>query len=185
MERFFPHIHSTALLVIDVQERISAVMHPEELEAVTTNIIRLLKGMELMGGAHLFTEQYPKGLGPTIEALQPYKSQVDNLEKLYFSCCRDLPLVERLQEQGIASVVLAGMETHVCVLQTALDLIKEGFFVHVVRDAVISRQALNKETGLRFMENAGAVVTTTETLLFQLQERCGTEQFKQISRLVR
>ena len=183
--RFYPKNDETALVVIDVQERISAVMDQDDLEKITDNIIRLLKGMEILESPYFFTEQYTKGLGPTIEKLQPFKQNVEHLEKMYFSCCRDIDLVDKLKNKSIRYAVLCGMETHVCVLQTALDLLKEGFFVHVVSDAVISRFPSNRITGLELLRDAGAVITSTETILFQLQEKCGTDRFKAISKLVR
>jgi len=185
MDKFFPVKKQTALLVIDVQEKISAAMNPNILKNVVDNILRLLKGMEILGCFYFVTEQYSRGLDGTVEDLRSFKQKCEHLEKMTFSCCRDLPLAERLKENQVTHVILTGMETHVCVLQTALDLVREGFFVHCVRDGLISRVKSNWETGLQLMRDAGCVITSTETILFQLLEMSGTEEFKQISKLVK
>jgi nicotinamidase-related amidase len=141
--------------------------------------------MEILACPYFITEQYPRGLGETVAELGMYRQKAGAMEKMAFSCCRDAPLADELSRAGVHHVLLAGMETHVCVLQTALDLLADGFFVHVVRDAVLSRSRDNWQAGLELMRSAGAVVTTTETALFQLQETAGTDTFKKISKLVK
>jgi|GEM_PF-63722 len=185
MEKFILQRGRTALLVIDVQERLAAVLDQEWLRHVVANIQRLLQGMEVLGCPAILTEQYPHGLGATVPELQLFRQKMPVLEKRAFSCCRDVPLVADLQKRDIAHVLLAGMETHVCVLQTALDLLASGGRVHVLEDAVISRTRDNWRAGLALMRDAGAVISTTEIALFQLQETSATESFKRISKLVK
>ena len=133
----------------------------------------------------LITEQYPKGLGPTIPEIKDVIPSYAPIEKISFSCCGEPFFLEAVQVTGRQQVVLAGMETHVCVLQTCLDLLKEGFDVHVVSDAVCSRTEQNYRAGLEFMRDAGAVISCTETVLFQLLEKAGTEPFKIISKRIK
>ena len=107
------------------------------------------------------------------------------MEKVVFSCARVPEFLDKLQELERSSVLLLGIETHVCVLQTAIDLLNDGYRVYVPADAVVSRKKVDYERGLGMMERAGAVVGSTEAFLFQLVERAGTDEFKQISRLVK
>jgi nicotinamidase-related amidase len=185
MKKFFPQKGRTALVVIDIQERLAAAMDQEWLRAVVDNTQRLLQGMEILGCPSFMTEQYPRGLGETVAELGLYRQRIGVMEKMAFSCCRDTPLADELRHAGTDHVLLVGMETHVCVLQTALDLLAAGFWVHVVKDGVMSRRRENWQGGLELMREAGAVVTTTETVLFQLQETAAAETFRQISKLVK
>jgi nicotinamidase-related amidase len=175
-----------AVLLVDFQERLAETMDAGLRRAAAHNCQVLLTAARRLGIAVLATEQYPRGLGRTVPELAPLLGGIEVVEKLDFSCARAPGLSARLDALPPESaVVLAGMETHVCVYQSALDLLARGFAVHVPRDAVASRQRDNWEIGLRLMERAGAVVTSTETVLFQLLERAGTEEFRELSRLVR
>jgi nicotinamidase-related amidase len=185
MTRFRPERTNAALVVIDFQERLAAAMDPVRFEAVIANAERLLIGFDILDCPAHFTEQYPQGLGPTVDRLIPHAQEAAPAAKLSFSCCGDLPLAAWLRDRGRTHAVLCGMETHVCVLQTALDLLQAGFSVHVVRDATLSRRPESHEAGLALLAAAGAVVTTAEIVLFQLQARAGDATFKAISKLVR
>ncbi len=174
----------TALIVIDVQERLTPAMDPKVYERIRNNIIKLIKGFKIIGSPVLVTQQYTKGLGNTVSEITAEAGN-DFFEKVTFSCCGEKAFVEELKNKGIRNVVLAGMETHVCVLQTAVDLLEAGFGVHVVADSVCSRAKFNWEIGLRFMEKAGAVVTISEAVLFQLLGTAGTPEFKEVSKLIK
>lgn len=170
----------TGLLVIDVQTKLMDKM--PERDQVVANIARLVEGARILGIPMQATEQYPKGIGPTVPELAsrlPVRP-----EKLTFSCCGLPKVAEQFRARGVAKVLLSGIETHVCVQQTALDFIAQGFRVYVAADAVASRKDLDRELGLRRMERAGVVLTTTEAALFEWTERAGTPEFKQISKLV-
>jgi len=174
----------TALLVVDVQERLVPVIAGHR--RVVWNIRRLIDGAVLLGLPVLATEQYPKGLGPTVsevaEALGPMP------EKLTFSCygCEQFRRqLSQLEEQGRHKMLVCGMETHVCVQQTVHDLLSAAWRVYVAVDAVGSRFEVDYQTALRRMESAGATLTSTEAALFEWCETAADEQFKQISRLVR
>ena len=170
----------SSLLVIDVQTKLMDKM--AERDRIVANIARLVEGAKVLGIPVQATEQYPKGIGPTVPEL------ADRLplrpEKLTFSCCGLPEVAEQFRSHGVRSVLLAGIETHVCVQQTALDLLAQGFRVYLAADAVGSRKEIDRELGLRRMEQAGVVLTTTEAALFEWTEVAGTPEFKQISKLV-
>ncbi|TWT34270.1 hydrolase [Blastopirellula retiformator] len=171
----------TALLMIDLQQRLVPVI--EDSETIVENVERLFLTAQMFDMPILGTEQYPKGLGPTVE---PLKSMLPPLpEKLTFSACGVEGLLKELPKRAIHKLLLVGVETHVCVQQTALDLIAAGFDVYIAVDAVGSRFALEKEVALRRMENAGAVLTTTEAAMFEWCQAAGGEHFKELTRLVR
>ncbi|MDX2036412.1 MAG: hydrolase [Isosphaeraceae bacterium] len=173
--------HGGALLVIDVQEKLIERIGGNE--ALVANTVRLIKAARLLDIPVWATEQYPKGLGPTagaIAELVPHRP-----EKLDFHCCAVPELLEQLYGRKIRHVTLAGVETHVCVAQTALELMRLGFTVQVPADAVGSRHAIDWEFGLRRLENAGVVVSTTEAALFEWTETADHPRFKEISALVK
>jgi nicotinamidase-related amidase len=183
MEKFLLHKNDVVLVIVDIQDRLAAVMHDKQ--KVIENCLHLIELAKLLNIPILLNEQYPKGLGLTVreirEALLPYQP----LEKVTFSCCRGGSFLESLSSLRRKKVVLAGMETHVCVLQTCLDLLKGGYVVHTVQDAMCSRTVDNFKAGTEFMRDAGAVITCTETVLFQLLEKAGTDEFKVISKRIK
>jgi len=173
----------TALVVIDIQDRVHTVMRYRE--TVETNAVKLIRGCQLLHVPILLTEQYPKGLGHTISSVRNALQTTLPLQKMTFSCCGSDDLLKSLTEQGIKQVVLAGIETHVCVLQTALDLLARDYQVHVVRDAVSSRHELDHQTALQRLQEAGAIITTAESVLFELLARADVAEFKEVSKLVK
>lgn len=176
----------TALLVIDVQERLCAAMDPLRLAAVRRNTVILLEAAKVLGLPVLVTEQYPKGIGPTLaELAAAFPEGQSVIEKVCFSCADSDKFMESLRDSGRDQLLLTGMETHVCVFQTARDLARDGFTPHVVEDAVISRTEENRAIGLGLMERAGATRTGTETALFDLLGRAGTPEFKAIAPLIK
>ena len=174
---------SAALLIIDVQERLVPVM--KDMEAVEQNIIRLIEGCKLLGVPAFYTEQYSKGLGQTIPSIKENLDGIEPVEKLHFSVCCEKELMHQLREKGYQQLIVVGIESHVCVLQSALDLMQEGFQTHVVVDAVSSRKSLDKEISLQRMVTQGATLSTTESVLFELVKVAGSSEFKQISKLVK
>ena len=172
---------STALLVIDVQERINSVMvdqgHLPRIEV----LVEACRALEV---PVIASEQYPKGLGPTVEPLAGLLGE-SPAAKDTFSCARDLDLREEFAATGHSQVIVTGIESHVCVLSTAIDLIEAGYRVHVPHDAVNSRRAADKQWALERMQAAGAQITTTESAVFELVERCDTPEFKAVAKLVK
>lgn len=174
----------TALVLVDFQEKLAAAMDTLFLEETLAYTIKLVKGFNILDIPIYFTQQYTKGLGETVAPLSEFLSN-SCVEKLTFSCCGVPEFKERLQKNCIKNVVIAGMEAHICVLQTVLDLIDLGFNVHVASDAVISRYKKDYDIALSLVRQAGAAVSCVETILFQLLEKAGGEEFKAISKLIR
>jgi nicotinamidase-related amidase len=171
----------TVLVVVDVQEKLMPLIDGQR--RILWNLRRLLDGAEALDVRALATEQYPQGLGPTVKELAGRLGDIP--AKAAFSCAGCEPFVQRLQASGASKVLVAGIEAHVCVQQTVLDLVAEGYRVFVPVDAVGSRYKIDYETALKRMESAGATLTTTESALFEWCQVSGTPQFKKISALVR
>lgn len=171
----------TALLVVDVQEKLLPWIRNRQ--QLVWNIRRLIDGAKLLGLPVAGTEQYPQGLGPTVaelaERLGPIPSKLD------FSAAVCQEIFEPLRAQNVDKILLTGIEAHVCVQQTVLDLLADGWQVYVAVDAVGSRWELDYRTALERVHSAGAVLTSTEAALFEWCRVAGTPEFKQISRLVR
>jgi nicotinamidase-related amidase len=173
----------SVLIIVDVQERLASVM--ERREQVEAAIGVLIRTARLHDIPIIVTQQYTKGLGPTVDVLSSKLEGVDPLEKIYFSCCGEESFTRALDALGRRKVIITGMEAHICVLQTALDLIDAGYTVHLPWDAVCSRNDGNRDAAMRFLERAGAVITSTETAAFQILEKAGTKEFKEISSLLK
>jgi nicotinamidase-related amidase len=169
----------TALVVVDVQEGFRKAV--PEFERVAKATAALVEGAEAIGIPVIVTEQYPKGLGDTApEVAERLPEGTERLEKVCFSAAE----ADGFDLGGRDQVLVAGIETHVCVNQTVADLLAAGTEVQVAADAVGSRSEENKRIGLRKMERAGAVLTSVETALFELVGRAGTDEFKQVQRLI-
>ena len=173
---------TTALLVIDIQERIYKVMRKHE--RMLENVTKLIKGAKVLDLPIYYTEQYPKGLGETVSFLKE-ELQSEAVQKLSFSCFGAENLFKELKDNNISQVVVCGIESHVCVQQTVLDLLANNFQVNLPANAVSSRNKMDYEIAIKRMEKKGAEVTTTEAVLFELLEVSGTPEFKQISALVK
>ena len=173
------------LVVVDVQDVLMKNMNREVAEKVIRNIRTLLAFSKKMAIPVLITEQYPKGLGRTLREISMELESIPPVEKLSFSCCGAEKFNEQLNQTGRKQVILTGIETHVCVLQTADDLIQAGREVHAVADAICSRRKLDWEIGLRWMEKKGAMISTTESIAFQLLKEAGTEEFRELSKLLK
>jgi isochorismate hydrolase len=172
--------HRAALLVIDVQERVNAVMADQSHVA---RIEVLVQGCDIINVPVMASEQYPQGLGPTVAPLAELLG--DTPAKLTFSCSRDDGLRAAIERRGRDQILVTGIEAHVCVLQTAIDLLDAGYEVHVPHDAVNSRRRADKEWALHRMAAAGAVITATESALFEMLERCDTADFKKVAKLIK
>jgi nicotinamidase-related amidase len=170
----------SALLVIDVQDKL-LVKIPDAAKLVR-NIAFLMDSARLLDIPVAATEQYPKGLGPTVADLAQRLPVRPN--KVVFSCCAIPAVVEGFRSAARPKVLLAGMETHVCVLQTALDLLAQDFRVYIPADAVASRYAVDHEQALRRLERAGAIITTSETAVFEWLGGSNHPRFKQVSALI-
>jgi nicotinamidase-related amidase len=177
---------NTSLLVVDMQERLLNAFPDERRDGVIARVGLAVRAAQVLGLPTLVTEQYPKGLGPTVaEVREPLGAAFAPIEKLVFSCGRLPEFRTALSATARRAILVTGVEAHVCVLQTVTDLAADGYRVYVAADAVASRRDLDRDRGLAMMERAGAIVGTTELFLFQLLERAGTDEFKQIAKLVK
>jgi nicotinamidase-related amidase len=183
MEKFFLDKNNAALVIIDIQEKLAAVM--KEREKVVNNCLHLIEIAKLLNIPIVLTEQYPKGIGRTVEEIRKALPEYKPVEKLTFSCCDEQAFPEEIRKLNRKTIIMTGMETHVCILQTCIGLLRDGYNVHLVKDAVCSRSKENWKTGVEFMRDAGAVITGTETVLFQLLKISGTEEFKAISKRIK
>jgi nicotinamidase-related amidase len=175
-----------ALVVCDVQERLFHAMDADHREEVMRNIKMLATSARRLKVPILVTEQYPKGLGHTLqEVMDTLGPGVEPIEKVTFSCCGVEPFLTQLEASGARHIILTGIEAHVCVLMSALDLIARGRRVHVVADAVTSRTQGNWRLGIDQLKQAGAVITAAETVLFQLLRQADTDEFRELARLIR
>lgn len=173
----------TLLLLIDVQGRLAeAVFQHEE---VAKNISKLIRACTILDVPVLVTEQYPKGLGHTIDALKELLPGNLPVEKKSFSCCGAPEFMKQLRLCRRNDILVVGMETHVCVYQTSVELLEFGYNVHLVTDGVSSRTAENKHIGIRCIEKAGASLTSTEMAVFELLRVAEGEKFKAISNIVK
>ncbi len=183
LDKFFLDKDDTVLLIVDIQDKLAAVM--KDRDTVVRNNLHLIELAKMIRMPVMVTEQYPKGLGKTVAEIREALPFYRPMEKMTFDCCGQPAFLEDLKEHGRRNVVLTGMETHICVLQTCIGLLRDGINVHIVRDAVCSRTGENWKTGIEFMREAGAVATSTETVLFQLLKVAGTEEFKKISQRIK
>ncbi|MFA5308253.1 MAG: hydrolase [Dehalococcoidales bacterium] len=174
---------NTVLLLIDFQERLFPVMHDKE--KLLRNLLKLIRGIKVLEAPVIITEQYPRGLGPTIPEIKELLPDVKPVEKVCFSCCDAPEFGAAVASLKRKQVLIAGIEAHICVYQTAMALAREGYQAQVVSDAAASRDPENKLTALFKMGAAGISPTTVETALFELLKAAGTDKFKQISSIVK
>ncbi len=177
------NIDKTALVIIDVQEKLSRVMY--EKEKLFENLQKLIKGIKLLNIPIIVTEQNPNGLGPTVSEIAPLLTDIKPVTKFSFSCCSEEPFLRQLEMLNRKQVLLAGIETHVCVYQTAVDLIEAGYEVHTIVDCVSSRTLENKNLALDKMKSEGANLTSVEIVLFELLKTVANPKFKELSKIVK
>jgi len=173
-----------AVLVVDVQERLAPAMPPEALARVVKYARALAGAAKELGLPVLATEQYPKGLGHTVKEIAEVLP-APPLQKVHFSCGADAAFAAALESTQRRQVIVCGMETHVCVFQTCRDLVSMGYEVHVCADAVSSRTEEHRRVGLELCREAGAIVTTAETAIFDLLHLAGTDVFRRVAPLVK
>ncbi|MBC8414634.1 hydrolase [bacterium] len=183
MNHFLLNKEKAALIIIDVQERLVPAMNQKD--PVTANCLHLIEAAKLLDLPVIVTEQYPKGLGQTIKEIRDAVSIYKPMDKTTFDCCKGEGFLQTLSDLDRPQLILAGMETHVCVLQTCLSLLQKGYTIHLVSDAVCSRKKTDYLSAKELMRDAGAVITCTETVLFQLLEKAGTPAFKTISNRIK
>lgn len=182
MGRYALNRDNTALLIIDIQEKLASIMKYKEQIIDNTKI--LITAAKEMNMPIIVTEQYPKGIGPTIADIKEAVDNMEAFEKTNFSAYIG-KIKEALDATGRKKVIITGMETHICVFQTARDLIENGYEVFIARDAVCSRTKENFLNGLELMKDVGAVISNTEAIVFDLLKIAGTPEFKVLSKLIK
>lgn len=184
INRFYLDREQAVLVVIDVQERLVPAMPKKVYKRLRKTIDMMVKAAGELGVPVVTTEQYPRGLGHTVSELDSACKQTV-IEKVSFGCCGEPTFMDKLKELGRSQVIVTGMEAHVCVYQTVLGLLESGYHVHLVSDAICSRNKPDYLAGVDNARSAGAVVTTAETALFQMLQQAGTPEFKAVSNLVK
>ena len=176
-------VQDSVLVIVDMQERLIPKIYDKQ--TVISNAITLIKSAGILNIPIIVTEQYPKGLGPTIPEIKDLIVPWQPIDKICFSCFGSSDFSKKLKELKRDNLILCGIESHICIMQTALDGLKSGYSVFFVKDAISSRTKNNKETGFERMTQAGAITTSTEMVMFELLREAGTDKFKQIVSLIK
>jgi len=179
--RVFPE--SAAGLIIDIQKKL--LPHMYNAEVLEENCKKLITGLSLLQIPMVASEQYPKGLGSTINSVRNLIPDFKSFEKVSFSCCRDDNFRKVMRDVGKRMIIICGMEAHVCVLQTVIDMVEIGYQPVIVADCISSRHESDKKTAIKRMIQEKAIVTSYESILFELCQEAGTDKFKKISQLVK
>jgi len=173
----------TAGLIIDVQEKLTPHIFKHEL--ISSNTVLLIRGLRVLDIPLILTQQYTRGLGETITSISEAIGNIMPVEKISFSCCDEPVFIEKLGQLGRKNIIIAGIEAHVCILQTVLDLMDKDYLPVVVEDCISSRKKRDIKTAVKRMRQEGALITTYESILFELTRFAGTDVFKQISRIIK
>ena len=173
----------TLFVVIDFQEKLMPVTHNKEV--LEDKVCRLAEGMKVLGIPHIVTQQYTRGIGETIPSVAEAIGEFEPIDKTSFSCMRNEEFARQLREAGKKDIVVCGIEAHICVLQTVLELLDEGYNVYVAVDGMSSRSANDYLWAAERMETAGAIVTTYEAILYEILGDAKSEGFKEVSKIVK
>jgi hypothetical protein len=166
-----------------MQERLFP--HMDQREEVLRKCLMLMEGLKVLNLPLLITEQYPRGLGSSLQPVSQAFGSAQAIEKTAFSCCDEPAFMNSLEKSARSTLIIGGIEAHVCVMQTVIDLLEAGYSAVVVEDCVSSRNSDDKRVAIHRMRSEGAVIATCESILFELARTSGTEEFKAISRLVK
>jgi len=177
-------IEDTVFLSLDNQTKLFP--HTNECGKLEENIIKLISGIKVLDIPILVTEQYSKAIGPTIESIVDLLGdECKPIEKMAFSCMDEPIFVSALEKTNKKNIIICGIESHVCVLQTAIDLLDKGYKPIIIEDCVSSRNPNDKKHAIRRMARSGAIISTYESILFELQRFSGTDRFKLISKIIK
>ena len=174
--------NNCALLIIDIQERFQPII--PDFNTLVENTIKLIKTAKMLNIPIIYTEQYPKGIGPTVKELIQYLDDASRFEKLTFSCCKEPSFKEHLKSLNKHQVIVCGIEAHICVNQTVHDLLAANYVPHLIQDAAFSRFPENKEIGINKMRSSGSVISCIEMCLFELMQHSKHPHFKEIQKLI-
>jgi len=176
-------LDDTVLTIIDIQGNLAHAMH--EKESLFKSVKQLIKGFTAFEIPIILTEQNPKGLGSTLPEIMELLPNVTTIPKMSFNCCDEKAFMESINTLGKRQVVIAGIESHICVYQTSAALLEMGYGVHVVADAVASRFSDNRKLALKKMERMGAIMTGVEMVLFELLKTAEHEKFREIVKIIK
>ncbi len=176
-------VEQSAAIIIDIQEKLFP--HMQERQSLRENCRKLIQGLTVLDVPFILTEQYPNGLGPTIAPLKFLLPENHPLEKIAFSCCKSETFNVQLAMLKRKKVIVAGIEAHVCILQTVIDLIEQTYQPVVIEDCISSRNINDKIIAVQRMRQEGAIISSCESILFELCRQAGTEKFRAISRIVK
>lgn len=174
---------NTMALMIDFQEKLVPAINNNE--SIVENAVKLLNGLKVLGCPALFTQQYTRGLGMTVKPLQETQDEFSYFDKTSFSCLDNEAICEAIEQFGKDTIIVTGMESHICVMQTVSDLLEKGYKVYIISDCIGSRTDFNKQNGLERMKQEGAVISSVESVLFEMTRRAGTPEFKEVSRIIK
>lgn len=177
------NVEDTVFCLVDVQDRLYPFMTNKD--EVEKNLVTLISGLKLHEVPFIVNEQYKKGIGETIPSVRELVEEYPHFEKLTFSCCKNEPTLEAIKATNKKVVIVAGIETHVCVLQTCIDLLEEGLQPVLVTDCCTSRKQNDTDVAIQRLIQAGVIPTTYESLLFELTVNSKHPKFKEISKLVK
>jgi nicotinamidase-related amidase len=172
-----------AAVVVDIQERL--LPHIHEGDIILSNCLKLIQGLKILSVPVIVTQQYTRGLGPTVTSIVQMFPEFSYIEKKSFSCLEEPAFKDEITLLGKTEIILCGIEAHVCVLQTCLDLLEAGSRPVIVEDCISSRKLNDKQIAIERMRQEGARITTMESILFELTRLAGTETFKSISGVVK
>ena len=176
-------VDDTALVIVDVQGKLAKIMH--QSQELLKNISNMIQGAKLLNIPVLWLEQYPKGLGSTNEQIQALLTSNTPVEKMTFSAYRTEAFQQQLEKLNKKSLLVAGIESHICVYQTVNDLLERSYEVEIITDCISSRTLANKQVGIDKMVSIGAKVTSVEMTLFELMQTAEHPKFKEISKLIK
>jgi nicotinamidase-related amidase len=171
-------------IIIDFQEKLVPVM--DNKEELIHNTVTLIRGLEVLQVPMIVTQQYTKGIGMTVEPIRNALGEVFSYnDKLSFSCCEDENILSEIKKYNKKTIIICGIEAHICVLQTVIDCLTAGYQVIIVEDCVSSRKMNDKKIAIERAAAEGAIISTYESLLFELTRKAGSDTFKQISKLIK
>jgi nicotinamidase-related amidase len=176
-------LEKTVLIIVDVQGKLAQLMYKKN--ELFENLQKIIRGMQVLDVPIIHMEQYPEGLDSTVPEVASLLTDVESISKTSFSCWGSDGFKKSLKSTGRRQVVIAGIETHICVYQTTIDLLREGYEVQVVSDAVSSRTKKNRDIAISKLQNFGAFLTTTEMALFELIKVGSGEKFKELIKIVK
>lgn len=176
-------IEKSCLVIVDVQGKLAQLMHDKQ--TLFDNIEILIKAAGILDIPIINCRQYPKALGDTIDQLAGHLEGIDPVDKLCFSCLGSEEFAQKLDQIDRPDIILTGIETHVCIYQTAMDLLNTDHSVHLITDAVSSRKSSDRQTAIERMRTEGVKLSTTEMVLFELLKTAKHEKFKQIANLIK